>query len=124
MNRAVSIVFAVATIGLTGCPVREVATLHPRAAHVEIISGAPMGCRSLGDVYGTSIAEDDPQAAMQGARNDLRNQTASLGGTAVALQQSAADAERGTWGVAKKVTLAGVAYYCPPAQVGPPGSSR
>lgn len=122
-----SSIFGIAALALAGCASNDVAVLNPQAAHVQIISGSPLSCQPLGDVYGRSTAEGDPEAAMQGARADLRNRTAAMGGTHVVLQQSSSDASRGMWQPAKEVTLAGAAYRCdaapPVAQPGPPGGA-
>ncbi len=114
----------VVALGLGGCAVHNVTALKPQAAHVEIVSGTPTGCQPLGDVFGSSTAEGDPQAAMEGARNDLRNRTAARGGTHVALQSSTSDTAMGMWTPAKEVTLAGAAYRCASPTFGPPGGDR
>lgn len=96
-----------------GCSTRDVAVLEPEAEDIEIVSVAPEGCTSLGEVQGESVSNIDQADAVEGARNDLRNQTADLGGTHVELQQSTSESRASTG----KVTLFGRAYCCPGRKV-------
>lgn len=87
-------------------------TLHPQAASVEIATGHPQGCRSLGDVVGSASVEGNQEQAVLEARNDVRNKAAALGATQVELQTNNNAKQPGVWSARYEVTISGVAYHC------------
>ncbi len=95
----------VAAVSIAGCKKRDLMVLDPSAAMVAIVNAAPDDCKVLGDVEGRSRSDYERAEAVEGARNDLRNQTAYLGGTHVELQQ--------TVNQGNEVVLIGQAYCCP-----------
>jgi hypothetical protein len=105
---------SVLVVAIAGCGRRDIAVLHPEAKQVVLSSGMLQDCENLGDVSGKSTAEGDPEAAMQGARNDLRNRVAALGGTHGVIETSVSDMKVGVWRGAKEIVLSGTAYRCPP----------
>lgn len=86
--------------------------LRPEAARVELVTGQPEGCQSLGDVVGSASIEGDKDQATLEARNDVRNKAAALGATHVALQTSSGESKPGMWAARHEMTLSGVAYRC------------
>jgi hypothetical protein len=95
-------------------------TLAPEATSVRVTTERPPRCAELGDVYGKFTSNDAEQAA-KGARIDIRNRTAALGGDHVLLQTSGA---RGA-GIRTEVVLSGIALRCiggsgVPAPAAPP----
>ncbi len=117
------IVTASCALSLGGCifSVDNIPALKPEAAQVRIVNEEPEGCTLLGDVSGKATAERDPEALIQGVRNDLRNNAYAMGATHVVMQNSASDAVTGIRHTAQKAVLVGVALKCPVEQ--PPAGS-
>jgi hypothetical protein len=64
---------------LSGCVFGSVTELDPEAENVKVVreSTKPLHCKTLGNISGTSRAEQE-KAARAGAENDFRNQAAKL----------------------------------------------
>lgn len=101
---------AAGALVLLGC--MRVATLRPGAERIRLVNQEPPGCDQLGDVTGKSTAERDPEAALQGARNDLRNRAQAMGATHVVLQNSSSDKVFGVFTPAQETVVSGVALRC------------
>ena len=77
-------------LGVAGCSSTKPTT---QGAAVEIVTEKPVGCRLLGEVVGSqgnAFSGDftSDKALMIGARNDLRNKTAAMGGNMVQVQST------------------------------------
>lgn len=116
MHRAMmKIVKTICALSLFGCigALDRVAVLQPGAERIRLVNQEPPGCAQLGDVIGKSQAEAEPEAALQGARNDLRNRAQAMGATHVIVQNSASDKAFGMWRPAQETVVSGVALKCP-----------
>jgi hypothetical protein len=101
-------------LGVVGC-----SSTPPTAqgAAVEIVTERPAGCRSLGEVMGSqgNVFSGDftsNQALMIGARNDLRNKTAAIGGNVVQMQNTLNATHPYSSGAISS-TVVGNAFACP-----------
>lgn len=88
-----------------------------QGAAVEVVTERPANCRTLGEVTGSqgNVFSGDftsDQTLMQGARNDLRNKAAAMGGNVVQLQNSHNSTHPYSAGAIKS-TLIGVVFACP-----------
>lgn len=112
--QAASAVLAMATVAvLAGCSATPVTQ---QGAQVEIVTEKPANCRALGEVVGSqgNVFSGDwtsNENLMTGARNDLRNKTAALGGNVVQIQQNMNATHPYSAGAVKS-TLIGTAYAC------------
>ena len=84
---------------------------------VEVVSARPAGCKHLGEVVGrqgNAFSGDftSNENLMVGARNDLRNKAAAMGGNVVAMQNTVnATLPYSTGNVS--TTIVGNVYACP-----------
>ena len=102
-----------AIVLMSGCaatPIRE-------GAAVEIVNEKPQGnCKALGEIIGSqgnwvSGGWTSNSNIMAGARNDLRNKAAAMGGTVVYVQNVSNASAWGSTGTTN-TTIVGVVYRC------------
>ncbi|NYT61257.1 DUF4156 domain-containing protein [Alcaligenaceae bacterium] len=85
---------------------------------VRLVTETPAAeCKHLGEVIGSQgnwVTGDftSNKSLMQGARNDLRNQAAEMGGNYVLLQDTSHSRAWGSLGTTSS-TIAGQVYKCP-----------
>lgn len=104
-----------AALLLAGCSAKAV---RPEAAAVQIMPDRPPAtCQALGEAIGSqgnglTGGWTSDKNLMAGARNDLRNQAADMGGNYVWMQTAA---NTGRWGGsgASSSTVIGQVYRCP-----------
>ena len=113
-NKSIAAVTLAIMVGvLAGCSATPVSQ---QGARVEITTERPNGCKMLGEVVGSqgNVFSGDfttDRALMEGARNDLRNKTAAMGGNVVQIQHSLNSTHPYSAGAVKS-TLIGVAFAC------------
>jgi hypothetical protein len=89
----------------------------PDGARVELVNDKPPSdCRALGEVVGSQgnfITGNytSNKNLMIGARNDLRNQAAGMGGNLVHVQNVSNASAHGSWGTSN-TTVVGMVYNC------------
>ena len=89
----------------------------PDGAPVELVNDRPQGdCRSLGEIVGSqgnffTGNYTSNKDLMIGARNDLRNQAASMGGNLVHVQNVSNASAHGSRGTSN-TTVVGMVYKC------------
>lgn len=108
------VIFTAAIAAVAGCSAIPVA---PTASQIPVLTEKPSGsCRMLGEAIGsqgnsfTSGLTSDVKL-IEGARNQLRNKAAAMGGNYVWLQGSNMTA-RGNGPGANNSTVVGVVYSC------------
>ncbi len=106
-------VLATATV-LAGCAATQATQ---QGAQVELVTQKPAGCRLLGEAVGTqgNVFSGDfttNENLMIGARNDLRNKAASMGGNVVQVQNTLNAAHPYSSGAVKS-TVVGNVFACP-----------
>lgn len=89
----------------------HVVQLKPAASGVKVSKETPVGCKDLGEVFGKSNA-DDPEDAMRGARNDLKNKAHAKGGNYVVLETDNSRQVSGNTTVGTEILLGGRALAC------------
>ncbi len=105
---------ALAVLFLVGC---SAISTTPEGKSVELVTVNPPGnCKSLGDIVGSQgnwITGDytSNKNLLIGARNDLRNQAAEMGGNYVWVQDSNNTNAWGSTGTTN-TTVLGVVYRC------------
>lgn len=115
IKRILAVAASAAAVGvLVACSATPVT---PEGAGVEIVTEQPANCRTVGEVIGSqgNVFSGDfttDQTLMQGARNDLRNKAAALGGNVVQLQGAHNSTHPYSAGAIKS-TLIGVVFACP-----------
>jgi len=101
--------------GLVGC---AATAPNQGAASVELVSDKPSSnCKALGEAIGSQgnwVTGDltSNKNLMMGARNDLRNQAAELGGNVVYVQNLSNSSAWGSLGTTN-TTIVGKVYKCP-----------
>lgn len=115
INRFLVVTASAAAVGLlAACSATPVTS---EGAAVEIVTERPGNCQTLGEVTGSqgNVFSGDftsDQTLMEGARNDLRNKAAAMGGNVVQLQGSHNSTHPYSAGAIKS-TLIGVVFACP-----------
>lgn len=115
MNKnTINVLCALAAIVLSGC---AATSATPQGAAVEVLTQKPANCRFLGEVVGSqgnAFSGDftSNQNLMVGARNDLRNKAAAMGGNAGQIQNSLNATHPYSSGAISS-TLVGSAFACP-----------
>lgn len=110
---------------LFGCAAIQLA---PGAEQVRITNSEPQGCQLLGEVVGSqgnavSGAWTSNDNLVMGARNDLKNKAAALGGNVVHLLSNTTGQSWGqNGGGTTSSHLMGAAYRCPDAGAAAPAS--
>ena len=102
-----------AAVALSGCAATQVT--QPGSA-VEVVTQKPSGCRSLGEAVGSqgNVFSGDfttDQNLLVGARNDLRNKAAALGGNVVQVQDTLHSTHPYSSGAVKS-TVVGSVFAC------------
>lgn len=87
-RRITGFAMLVITLGVVGCAATETTS---KGAAVEIVTERPTGCRLLGEAVGkqgNAFTGDfiSNENLMIGARNDLKNKAAAMGGNVVQAQ--------------------------------------
>jgi hypothetical protein len=114
MNTGYGLVVFTAIILLPACSAIQTTS---EGALVELVNDKPQGnCRALGEVVGSQgnfITGNytSNKNLMIGARNDLRNQAASMGGNLVHVQNVSNASANGAWGTSN-TTVVGMVYNC------------
>ena len=104
-----------ALLTLAGCAATKATQ---EGASVQLATASPSSnCRLIGEAIGTqgNWATGDLTSnknLMLGARNDLRNQAAEMGGNYVAIQDASHASAYGSLGTTS-TTIAGQVYHCP-----------
>ncbi|HEX2673793.1 MAG TPA: DUF4156 domain-containing protein, partial [Polyangiaceae bacterium] len=91
-------------IGLGACS--NVVALNPAASAVTVSKDAPAGCKDLGEVFGKSN-DDEQEAAMSGARNDIKNKALAMGANYVVLETNNASEVKGNFKPGVEILLGG-----------------
>jgi hypothetical protein len=104
----------VCTLTLIGCAAIKVT---PQGAAVELAMEKPQGCKLLGEAVGSqgnSLTGDFTKDSdlLQGARNDLRNKAAAMGGNVVHVQAMQTSSAYGSMGTTNS-SVVGLVYSCP-----------
>lgn len=115
MKTSAPFLFVISTF-LAGCAAIQTT---PQGAGVELVNDKPVGnCKALGEVIGSQgnwFTGDltSNESLMLGARNDLRNKAAALGGNVVHVQNLS---NTNAWGSAgtTNTTVVGKVYKCQP----------
>jgi hypothetical protein len=99
---------------LAGC---AATSATPQGAAVELVTSRPSGCKALGEVVGKqgNVFSGDftsNENLMVGARNDLRNKAAGLGGNVVHVQNTLNATHPYSSG-AVSTTMVGMVFACP-----------
>ena len=111
VNAAVSILLSAVLIGCSAIP------MTPGGSSVELVTEKPTGnCKPLGDAVGSQgnwFTGDytSNKNLLVGARNDLRNKAAKMGGNTVWVQDKANTNAWGSKGTSN-TTVLGVVYRC------------
>lgn len=105
---------ALAVLTLTAC---SAVPVSQGGAAVELVSARPAGCKALGEVVGRqgNVFSGDftsNENLMVGARNDLRNKAAAMGGNVVAMQNTVNATHPYSTGNVS-TTIVGNVYACP-----------
>jgi Domain of unknown function (DUF4156) len=116
MNKDSGLLLAVcvATVLLSACSAIQTT---PAGAIVELVNDKPQGnCRALGEAVGSQgnwFTGDytSNRNLMVGARNDLRNQAAAMGGNLVHVQNVSNTNAHGSSGTTN-TTVVGMVYKC------------
>ena len=100
--------------GLGACSANSI---RPEAAAIEMGNERPQNCRYLGEAVGSQgnfITGDITSNAnlVAGARNELRNKAADMGGNYVQVVNSANAAAAGSNGTTNS-TVVGSVFFCP-----------
>lgn len=103
-----------AAVTLAGCAATPAT---PLGAAVELVNARPAGCKVLGEVVGKqgNVFSGDfttNENLMVGARNDLRNRAAAMGGNVVHMQDTLNSKHPYSTG-AVSTTIVGTAFACP-----------
>ncbi|MBI5489483.1 MAG: DUF4156 domain-containing protein [Deltaproteobacteria bacterium] len=115
-------VLAAAVVAATACASHHgtgPVTLGLGGSRVVLSSVPRDGCTTLGEVHGRAEAGGNPEAAVQWARNDVRNKAAAMGANFVLLETQAGGSGGGTWGPLGGITnqnsfsIYGTAFRCP-----------
>ncbi len=112
--RSVTSAALAVAIVLSGCAATP-ATQQGSA--VEIVTQKPIGCRLVGEAIGSqgNVFSGDfttDQNLLVGARNDLRNKAAALGGNVVQVQDTLNSTHPNSRGAVKS-TVVGSVFACP-----------
>jgi hypothetical protein len=113
---------AVPAILLAACAAIQ---LNPGAERVRLTNQEPQGCEYLGDVVGTqgnamTGGLTSNETLITGARNDIKNKAAAMGGNVVQILTSTAGHTSGQNGGGMSSShLEGVAFRCPETKVPP-----
>lgn len=116
------LVFVVAGFLITGCAAIQ---LNPGAERVRLTNQEPQGCEYLGDVVGSqgnavTGGWTSNETLITGARNDLKNKAAAMGGNVVQILTATAAHSGGKGGGGMSSShLDGVAFRCPETKVPP-----
>lgn len=99
---------------LAGCAATQTTQ---QGAAVEIVTQKPSGCRLLGEVVGSqgNVFSGDfttDENLLIGARNDLRNKAAAMGGNVVHAQDALHSTHPNSRGAVKS-TVVGSVFACP-----------
>ena len=99
---------------MAGC---ATAPTTQQGAAVELVTQRPANCKFLGEVTGShgNVFSGDfitDENLIQGARNDLRNKAAALGGNVVQVQNTINSKHPYSSGIVKS-TVVGAAFNCP-----------
>lgn len=105
---------AVSALVLAGCAATQTTQ---QGADVEIVTQKPAGCRLLGEVVGSqgNVFSGDfttDENLLIGARNDLRNKAAAMGGNLVHAQDALHSTHPNSRGAIKS-TVVGSVFACP-----------
>ena len=105
---------AVSVLALAGCAATQVSQ---QGAAVEIVTQKPTGCRLIGEVVGSqgNVFSGDfttDENLLIGARNDLRNKAAAMGGNVVHAQDALHSTHPNSRGAVKS-TVVGSVFACP-----------
>ena len=95
-----------------GCVEQNIVEIKPQAAAIKVVKedDKPFRCDVLGDVHGTSRA-DDKDKARQGAENDIKNQASAFKGANYVLVEIDRNKHIGTTSV-NEAFLGGKALKC------------
>ncbi len=112
--RTYSMLMPLLALTLAGC---AATSATPQGAAVELVNARPAGCKSLGEVIGKqgNVFSGDfttNENLMLGARNDLRNRAAAMGGNVVQLQDTLNSTHPYSTG-AVSTTIVGTVFSCP-----------
>jgi hypothetical protein len=104
----------VSAVVLAGCAATQA---NQQGAAVEIVTQKPAGCRLLGEVVGSqgNVFSGDfttDENLLIGARNDLRNEAAAMGGNVVHAQDALHSTHPNSRGAVKS-TVVGSVFACP-----------
>lgn len=114
MNTVCGLVVFAAIFLLSACSAIQTT---PAGALVELVNDKPQGdCRALGETVGSqgnffTGNYTSNKNLMIGARNDLRNQAANMGGNLVHVQNVSNASAHGAWGTSN-TTVVGTVYNC------------
>jgi Domain of unknown function (DUF4156) len=114
MKASHALLAALTTALLLGCAAIQTTS---EAAGVELVNDKPVGkCKALGEIIGSQgnwITGDltSNKDLMLGARNDLRNKAASMGGNVVHVQNLSNTNAFGSMGTTN-TTIVGQVYAC------------
>lgn len=111
--RTQSMLFPLLAVVLAGCAATSVTQ---QGAAVELVNARPTGCKPLGEVIGKqgNVFSGDfttNENLMIGARNDLRNRAAALGGNVVHMQDTLNSSHPYSTG-AVSTTIVGTVFAC------------
>lgn len=103
-----------AALALAGCAATYATQ---EGASVELVTARPTGCKALGEVVGKqgNVFSGDftsNENLMVGARNDLRNKAAAMGGNVVHVQNTLNATHPYSSG-AVSTTMVGTVFACP-----------
>lgn len=112
--RSVTTASLAAAIVLSGCAATQTTQ---QGAAVEIVTQKPTGCRLIGEAIGSqgNVFSGDfttDQNLLIGARNDLRNKAAAMGGNVVQVQDTLNSTHPYSAGAVKS-TVVGSVFACP-----------
>lgn len=124
MFRSRTMIVLMGLLTLGGC---SAVPLQPGAERIRIVTNEPAGCQYLGEVTGSQgdffTGGWTSNANLEtGARNDLKNQTARMGGNTIQLlttragqtgSMSVAQGSGGGSSAQTNVTYVGTVYRCP-----------
>ncbi|TXI91259.1 MAG: DUF4156 domain-containing protein [Burkholderiaceae bacterium] len=101
------------TLFVAGCAAIQVT---PQGAAVELVLDKPQACRFVGEAIGSqgnSLTGDFTKDSdlLMGARNDLRNKAAAMGGNVVHVQNTHNSSAFGSLGTTNSSVIGNV-YFC------------
>ncbi len=112
MLRSLSLLSCVALVACGGGRVRDAnAPLSPEAQKIELMSAAKPECKKLGSVHGIGEDLDDKVSDTQ-ATNAAREEAAKLGGDAIVIVTTTADAKAGSGGTVQVLNKTADVFKC------------